>query len=228
MDHLLFYARLKGVTGRMAFDVAKSAAISVRLGDALTKKASQLSGGMRRRLSLAIAFVGSPSVVFLDEPTTGLDPETRREIWALIESKKANRCIVLTTHSMEEADALCSKISIMAHGLLKCFGTNLHLKNKFGKKLKVDINTAKGPEAAARASAFIEQNLPGAIVLASFETSRVYELSRDQTRISEIFEKFNNRDVVGSGILDWGIRMTSLTEVFLEIAQKSELQFGTA
>ena len=104
----------------MAFKIAKAAAESVRLGNALTKKSSELSDGMRRRLSLAIAFIGGPSVVFLDEPTTGLDPETRREIWGLIESKKSNRCIVLTTHSMEEADALCNKISIMAHGLLKC------------------------------------------------------------------------------------------------------------
>ena len=228
MDHLLFYARLKGITGQMAFKIAKAAAESVRLGNALTKKSSELSGGMRRSLSLAIAFIGGPSVVFLDEPTTGLDPETRREIWGLIESKKSNRCIVLTTHSMEEADALCNKISIMAHGLLKCFGTNLHLKNKFGKNFKMDINISKEPGSDERADMFISKYLPGAIILSRFETSRVYEVGKDQTQISEIFENFNNRNIYESGIQDWGIRMTSLTEVFLDIAQKSENTHGTA
>ena len=107
------------------------------------KKAKELSGGMRRRLSLAMALVGEPEVVFLDEPTTGLDPETKRNIWALLDKVKRGRCIVLTTHSMDEADALCERIGIMSHGLMRCIGTNLHLKNKYGNGYKIEIRFRK-------------------------------------------------------------------------------------
>ena len=71
--------------------------------------------------------VGDPAIVFLDEPTTGLDPETKRNMWALVEKSKRGRVIVLTTHSMEEADALCTRIGIMAGGELRCLGTSTHV-----------------------------------------------------------------------------------------------------
>lgn len=67
-------------------------------------------GGMRRRLSVAIALVGEPKIIFLDEPTTGLDPENKRQLWDILSQNKGKRAMVLTTHSMEEADVLCSRI----------------------------------------------------------------------------------------------------------------------
>ena len=93
-------------------------------GDAFIRTGSLLSGGMKRRLSIAIALIGRPSVLFLDEPTTGIDPESRHEIWKIIDSvkKSGTQSIVVTTHSMEEADTLCTKIGILAGGNLKCLG----------------------------------------------------------------------------------------------------------
>jgi len=104
-----------------------------------------LSGGMRRRLSIAIALMGNPSVIFLDEPTTGLDPGTRRDIWDIIEREKtAGRCIVITTHSMEEADALCTKIGIMTNGTLKVIGSSQHLKSRHGEGFKMVVVANEG------------------------------------------------------------------------------------
>lgn len=72
-----------------------------------------LSGGMKRRLSVAISIVSDPKIIYLDEPTTGLDPESRRQLWDILARLKGKRAVVLTTHSMEEADVLCNRISII-------------------------------------------------------------------------------------------------------------------
>ena len=98
----------------------------------LNKKASELSGGMKRRLSVAMAFIGEAKIIILDEPTSGLDPYNRRTLWELIQSYKSGRTIILTTHFMEEADALSDRIAIMKHGEIKCCGSPLFLKDKFG------------------------------------------------------------------------------------------------
>lgn len=77
---------------------------------------------MRRRLSIAIALVADPKIVFLDEPSTGLDPENRRNLWEILTECKNKRAMVLTTHSMEEADVLCNRIGIVNNGSLRCLG----------------------------------------------------------------------------------------------------------
>jgi ABC-type multidrug transport system ATPase subunit len=94
---------------------------------------------MKRRLSVACALLGDPRLVFLDEPTTGMDPVSRRQVWDIIERAKKDRAVVLTTHSMEEADILGDRIAIMARGNLRCLGTSLRLKQKFGAGYQVRL-----------------------------------------------------------------------------------------
>ena len=91
-----------------------------------------LSGGQRRRLTLAIALVKQPRVLILDEPTSGMDPYSRRFTWDVIRRHRVGRIIVLTTHFMDEADLLGDRIGIMAEGELRCVGSSLFLKNRFG------------------------------------------------------------------------------------------------
>ena len=89
-------------------------------------EAGQLSGGNRRKLSVAIAMIGNPPIVFLDEPSTGMDPEARRFMWNVISriaTQRKQSSVILTTHSMEEAEALSTKISIQVDGNLRCIGT---------------------------------------------------------------------------------------------------------
>jgi ABC-type multidrug transport system ATPase subunit len=83
-------------------------------------KTSELSGGMKRRVSVAISLVSDPKIIFLDEPSTGLDPENRRQLWDILANLKGKRAMMLTTHSMEEADVLCNRIAIVNNGILRC------------------------------------------------------------------------------------------------------------
>ena len=83
-------------------------------------KIQELSGGMKRRVSVAISLVSDPKIIFLDEPSTGLDPENRRQLWDILSNLKGKRAMVLTTHSMEEADVLCNRIAIVNNGILRC------------------------------------------------------------------------------------------------------------
>ncbi len=95
---------------------------------------------MKRRLSLGISLVGLPKIIFLDEPTTGLDPENKRQIWDILTNCKSNKCMILTTHLMEEAEVLSDRIGIITNGSLICLGTQYKLKRDYGKGFKVVIN----------------------------------------------------------------------------------------
>ena len=109
------------------------------LGDFKDKKAKLLSGGYKRKLSIAMAIIGEPKVLFLDEPTLGLDVLARRQLWREIEALKKNMTIVLTTHYMEEAQALADRIVIMNEGKVMAIGTLAELENMTGKKGLEDV-----------------------------------------------------------------------------------------
>jgi ABC-type multidrug transport system ATPase subunit len=99
-EHLLFYARLKGISIKHERNMTDMAMREVSLQKFAAFKSKELSGGMRRRLSVAIALVGDPKIIFLDEPSTGLDPENRRKLWEILSDCRQKRAIVLTTHSV--------------------------------------------------------------------------------------------------------------------------------
>lgn len=99
------------------------------------------SGGNKRKLSLALALIGDPKVLFLDEPSTGMDPEARRAMWDVIAKISTSRSVVLTTHSMEECEALCTRIGIMTSGRFRCIGSSQHIKSKFGAEYQIEIRS---------------------------------------------------------------------------------------
>jgi len=154
-EHVELYASIKGVPK----DSVKAAAAAVLAQVGLSvqdcdRLSANYSGGMKRRLSLACALIGLPQILFLDECTTGVDPVARREIWQVISDMvtggddgdtniSQKPAVILTTHSMEECEALCPRIGIMANGRLCCLGSAQHLKNRFGQgfqiEMKVDI-----------------------------------------------------------------------------------------
>ena len=87
---------------------------------------------MKRRLSIAISLVSEPKIIYLDEPSTGLDQENRRQLWDILAKLKGKRAMILTTHSMEEADVLCDRIAIMTNGILRCIAPQAKLKTTYG------------------------------------------------------------------------------------------------
>ncbi len=133
-ENVRFYAALSGQSKeeiekseRYVFDV-------FGLGEVSGKKASELSGGWQRKLSIALALITKPKILFLDEPTLGLDVLARRELWAAIKNLKGKMTIILTTHYMEEAEALSDRIGIMKSGKLVFTGTKEELFEASGEK----------------------------------------------------------------------------------------------
>ena len=99
---------------------------------------------MKRRLSVAISLVSDPKIIFLDEPSTGLDPENRRQLWDILAKQKGKRAVILTTHSMEEADVLCNRIGIVNNGILRCVAPQVRLKTLYGGGYHLFLNCQKG------------------------------------------------------------------------------------
>jgi len=196
----------------------KFALSRVGLQNETAKKVNELSGGMKRRLSLAVSLVGEPPVIFLDEPSTGLDIVNRRELWQVLLSIKAGKCIILTTHAMEEADVLCDRIGIVATGALRCVGTNIHLKQKFGNGYFIQINFE--PEDEQIATGYVKTLLPSAQIVDSFPGNFSYRVGIDSFVMSNVIEGFlQNKDRYK--IKNFGISQTTLETVFVNVVRES-------
>ncbi|CAD8188760.1 unnamed protein product [Paramecium octaurelia] len=132
-QHLLYYGRLKGIDEKELLMEIDQIINKCDLTNDRMKLAKQLSGGTRRKLSLAISLIGQSKVVFLDEPTSGMDPISRQKIWdILIQVKNEGRCLVLTTHHLDEAEVLSERLAIMAKGKLLTVGSVDFIKMNFG------------------------------------------------------------------------------------------------
>src|SRR3954451_1152434 len=117
----------------------------VKLGEKRTSRVGKLSGGQKQRLALACAIVGDPELLFLDEPTTGLDPQSRRQLWDLIiELRASGRSIVLTTHYMDEAERLCDQVAIVDHGRVIALGSPRELISSLGAEHVVEFSVVEG------------------------------------------------------------------------------------
>jgi ABC-type multidrug transport system ATPase subunit len=161
-EHLSTYGRIKGYSGDRLKGEVDSMLKKMSLENYADKLAGDFSGGNKRKLSVAIALLADPKVVYLDEPSTGMDPASRRFMWSIIAESMQSRAVVLTTHSMEEADALCTRIGIMVNGKLQCLGSSQHLKSKFGKGCVVQMRVP--PELEQAAVEFVCRNFAGAVL----------------------------------------------------------------
>jgi len=224
-EHLNMFALIKGVPHKFMRAHVRQVAESVGLdGDAFDRISNSLSGGMKRRLSIGLAIIGDPKVLVLDEPTTGLDPETRQHIWKIIDKAKRGRCVILTTHSMSEAEALCNRIGIMASGSLLCLGTQVHLKNKFGDGLRLKFSVE---EKDLDVTDFVKAHIcEDAALTSSFSSSRAYVLPKNSITVSKAFSKLqlltSDGTAKNAGIRDWSVSQTSLEEIFIRLAEEAE------
>jgi len=141
-ENLEFYARIKGVKPELLDQLVKAMIIEMSLEDYTKKLAGKLSGGNKRKLSVAISLLCTPKIVLLDEPSTGMDPEARRFMWSIIHktSKKGKKSsVIMTTHSMDEAETLCKRMGIMVNGEFVCLGKASQIKDKYGYGYEIDI-----------------------------------------------------------------------------------------
>lgn len=141
-DNLVFFGRMAGLSGREAREAAAGHLESVGLTERARDKVDKFSGGMKRRVNLAVALMSRPQLLFLDEPTVGIDPQSRSHIFDTVEGLRDEGMTVLyTTHYMEEADRLCDRLAIMDHGQVIRLGTPHELKSEIGDPAEVTLET---------------------------------------------------------------------------------------
>jgi ABC-type multidrug transport system ATPase subunit len=221
-EHLYFYARLKNVPPSKIRYAVEDALQSVRLNTPEVRRrlARKYSGGMRRRLSVAIALIGGSQVVILDEPSTGLDPQSRYDLWACIQERRVGRTILLTSHSMEETERLADRVGIMCMGQMRAIGGPNELRLRLGQGYRLVIQTP--PLCAAVVHQVILEKMSRQ---ASLETmlgdQLVYMLPREDLKLSEIFQVMDWMQRSGT-VTDWSVSQATLEDVFLRVTREAE------
>eukprot|EP01135_Chromosphaera_perkinsii_P001266 Nk52_evm39s163 gene=Nk52_evmTU39s163 len=221
VEVLEMYARMRGVYEKDLHTVVYSVLDLMGIRKYGNVLCGTYSGGNKRKLSTAVALVGYPSVIFLDEPTTGMDPVAKRSVWNAISevSKDGDRSVVLTTHSMEECEALCNRLTIMVDGRFKCIGSPQHLKNKFGGGYQLILQIAEGKKEALKV--FMDENLPLGNLKEEHNSMLHYEFQKVGFTIGSVFvalEKAKSQ----FGVEDYALTQTSLEQVFIEFAAKKD------
>ncbi|XP_011047161.1 PREDICTED: ABC transporter A family member 2 [Populus euphratica] len=240
-EHLELFASIKGLPPASIKSVARESLAQVKLTESAKVRARSYSGGMRRRLSVAISLLGDPKLVILDEPTTGMDPISRRHVWDIIQNTKKGRAIVLTTHSMEEADILSDRIGIMAKGRLRCIGNSIRLKSKFGTGFiaNVRFGDTNGGHTPARSPGDTSSVHHEAVK--KFFKSHLDVTPTEETRSFSTFVIPHDKESVLKNffaelqarqrefnVSDIQLGLATLEEVFLNIAKQAELESAAA
>lgn len=217
---LQFIARTHGIEGKEAEDVVESAASAVNLDSVMTQRIETLSKGFKRRVGLAAAILHAPDVLILDEPTDGLDPNQKHEVRRLIEAMSIDRAIIISTHILEEVDALCHRAVIINRGTVVADGTPSELRARSKYKNAVTMlvpeehaekaaSALKGIKLVAGVEAAKEGNLMRLTVLArgggdiadtigdiaAVSNWQVTQFTVDPGRLDDVFRQLTERDV---------------------------------
>uniref|UniRef100_A0A2R5LC21 Putative lipid exporter abca1 n=1 Tax=Ornithodoros turicata TaxID=34597 RepID=A0A2R5LC21_9ACAR len=225
-EHLEFYARLRGVPEKHIRKVADWGIRKLGLQIYAHRCSGTYSGGNKRKLNTAIALVGNPPLVFLDEPTTGMDPKARRFLWdCIIDIVKDGRSVILTSHSMEECEALCTRLAIMVNGQFRCLGSIQHLKNKFGSGYTMTLKVgAGGPEPVAQ---FMEKAFGADQVELREQHLNQMEYQVAQSVPLAVLFRQLEKARSSAALDDYSVTQTTLDQVFISFAkQQGDVEEG--
>ena len=232
-EHLWMFGRLKGVGWKALREQVKMRLRDVGMRSKARNFAGQLSGGQKRKLCLAIALMGDSKVLFLDEPTSGMDVFAQRSVWALLRKIKRERIIVLTTHSMEEADMLGDRIGIMAEGRMVCCGTPLFLKSLYGVGYSLVVTTIASKKGHSFVQDIVKKHVPEATQHEGAEGKMSKEISfqlpfEAAQRFEAMFTEFDAiiKNEEENRIDSYGISVTTMEEVFLKSAHDAKSAFA--
>ena len=192
---------------------------TAQLEEKRASRVAGLSGGQKQRLAMACALVGDPELLFLDEPTTGLDPQARRHLWDLVDRlKQAGRTIILTTHYMEEAERLCDRVAIMDHGRVIALGTPQQLIATVGGEDIVEFAVASGETSRAVVNAALLKAIPGVQSLDVEEGLHRLSVSELHTAVPRIFAVLREQ---GLHLSEFRTHSASLEDVFVRLTGRN-------
>nr|XP_061799272.1 uncharacterized protein LOC133590666 [Nerophis lumbriciformis] len=216
-EHLYFYARIHGISKREIDKVVNYLLKRLELNYYRNITTDGYSCGTRRKLSTAIALIGHPQILLLDEPSSGMDPRTKRHLWKIIsEEVKGKTAVVLTSHSMEECEALCSRLAIMVKGQFRCLGSLQHIKNRFGSGFTVKMHLAESASDEA-ITAFMQKRFPSTYLKDQHSSMAEYRVPIAHGGVAAIFQHLE-RNKISLKIKHFSVSQTTLDEVFINFA----------
>ncbi|XP_069010699.1 uncharacterized protein abca12 [Embiotoca jacksoni] len=217
-EHLYFYARICGISKREIDGVVNYLLKRLELNVHRNIITDSYSCGTRRKLSAALALIGKPQILLLDEPSSGMDPHTKRHLWKIISEEVKGKCaVVLTSHSMEECEALCSRLAIMVEGQFQCLGSLQHIKNRFGSGLTVKMYLAEASCDAEAITGFMQRRFPSTYLKEQHSAMVEYHIPVAPGGVADIFHQLeSNKNALQ--IKHFSVSQTTLDEVFINFA----------
>ncbi|XP_058249175.1 uncharacterized protein abca12 [Hemibagrus wyckioides] len=217
-EHLYFYARIRGICKREIDQVVNYLLKKLELNYHRQVISERYSCGTRRKLSTALALIGQPQILLLDEPSSGMDPRSKRHLWKIISEEVMGKCaVVLTSHSMEECEALCTRLAIMVQGQFRCLGSLQHIKNRFGSGFTVKMYLTSASCDVDSITTFMQQHFPSTFLKDHHSSMVEYHVPVAPGGVSDIFDQLESNKAA-LNIKHFSVSQTTLDEVFINFA----------
>ncbi|KAL2764727.1 ATP-binding cassette sub-family A member 6, partial [Daubentonia madagascariensis] len=221
-ENLSLFAKIKGIHPQEVEQEVQRILLELDMQNIQDNLAEHLSEGQKRKLTLGIAILGDPQVLLLDEPTTGLDPFSRYQVWSLLKERRAGRVILFSTQFVDEADILADRKVIMSNGRLKCAGSSIFLKRKWGLGYHLSLyrNETCDPE---QITSFVNHHIPGAKLKTENKETLVYTLPLEKTnKFPDLFSDLEK--YFTQGVMGYDVSMSTLNEVFMKLEGESTIE----
>ncbi|PNI35609.1 ABCA6 isoform 1 [Pan troglodytes] len=221
-ENLSLFAKIKGIHLKEVEQEVQRILLELDMQNIQDNLAKHLSEGQKRKLTFGITILGDPQILLLDEPTTGLDPFSRDQVWSLLRERRADHVILFSTQSMDEADILADRKVIMSNGRLKCAGSSIFLKRRWGLgyHLSLHRNEICNPE---QITSFITHHIPDAKLKTENKEKLVYTLPLERTNTFP--DLFSDLDKCSDqGVTGYDISMSTLNEVFMKLEGQSTIE----
>nr|XP_009931047.1 PREDICTED: ATP-binding cassette sub-family A member 12 [Opisthocomus hoazin] len=218
-EHMYYYARLHGIPEREIKGVVLQLLYRLNLMAYKDRVTSMCSYGTNRKLSTALALIGNPSILLLDEPSSGMDPNAKRHLWKIISEEVQNKCsVILTSHSMEECEALCTRLAIMVNGSFQCIGSLQHIKSRFGRGFTVKMHLNSNTVNTETLTEFLKSHFPNTCLKDQHFNMVEYHIPVSAGGVANIFDLLE-ASKAAFNIRHFSVSQTTLEEVFINFAK---------